>query len=192
MTRSRRKSSSPDIGWSDLDWAPRRRGQHENCGRSERTVPRSSVVPRRSRLPNHQRRASRGWSYLLVFLLHFAVLVVCTQHHHAVYTIVYASRLRKSGARTRIAKPAFRILREGILPMYTMYATRRTEGWHLKAKLFVDHVRVFLVLLCRYPHLGKSVQTGKNRTSYPCRVLALRGSVDLDFDIFQGELLDLI
>ena len=43
--------------------------------------------------------------------------------------------------------------------IYVHYATR-TKGGHLEAELFVDHVWIFLILLCRYPHLQEgSVST---------------------------------
>ena len=41
-------------------------------------------------------------------------------------------------------------------------------------------------------HLGEGVEACKDRTSDPRRVLALWGSVDLNLDIFQSQLLDLI
>lgn len=41
-------------------------------------------------------------------------------------------------------------------------------------------------------HLGEGVEACKDRASDPRRVLALWGSVDLNLDIFQGQLLDLI
>ena len=82
----------------------------------------------------------------------------------------------------------------------------------LEAKLLVNDVWVFLVLLSRYPHLrgmvrnGQSgvqeqcrstcllegIQTGENRSTNPCGILALWRSIDLDLDILQCEFLDFV
>ena len=81
-----------------------------------------------------------------VFLLHFAVLAVCTQHRHAVYTIVSASGLRKL---TRMHKDCKTVVPD-IMRGYTIYVhyATGTKGGHLKAELFVDYVRILLILLC--------------------------------------------
>ena len=105
----------------------------------------SSVVPRSPRLPSRQRRADRGWSFHLAFLLHLALLVVCTQHYHAVCTIACASCLREfistHGGREASGPD---IMRGYII--YTIAG--RTGGQHLKTKLFMDHIWIFLVFFC--------------------------------------------
>jgi len=112
--------------------------------------------------------------------------------------IVHASGLRKFVRMHKDCKTGAPDIMRGYT-IYVHYATRARRG-HLKAKLFVDYIWIFLIFLCRYPHLQEGpakiplkpgrtylcegIKTGKDGTSNPCRVLALRGSVDLDLDIF--------
>jgi hypothetical protein len=64
-------------------------------GRLDDTQFNSSVVPRRSRLPSHQKRANRGWMLLFFCFRIQQHSVVRTYHPHTVCTILYASPPRK-------------------------------------------------------------------------------------------------
>jgi len=66
------------------------------------------------------------------------------------------------------------------------------SSWYSSADTHIcKRVQQRSTLELAFTYLGEGVEAGKNRTSDPRRVLALWGSVDLDFDIFEGELLDL-
>jgi hypothetical protein len=69
---------------------------------------------------------------------------------------------------------------------------KRAKGLEGLTNLFVDDVRVFLILFCRDPHLLEGREVGQDGASDPGRVLSFWRGVDLDLDVLEGDLFHLV